>query len=179
MIGMNVAIWMFGVVIEPFFLVILFDILLFYYMMAPLLFLLCYQYSSIPFIWNLLKWKKIHIAMKLVGLFFIAGVLLWLVIDNRPYPLLWMILWIIFGIYVLCFEPHPSHISDPYKTYDESFCSVPTMCVVCTTAIVERTERCVKLKKCDHFFHMDCIGAWFGLHDTCPICHLNYSIPIY
>ena len=32
---------------------------------------------------------------------------------------------------------------------------------------------CVKIKKCGHAYHNDCLKKWFETNNTCPLCRLE------
>ncbi|KAL7203981.1 hypothetical protein ACSBR2_017111 [Camellia fascicularis] len=42
-------------------------------------------------------------------------------------------------------------------------------CAVCLHNVAGG-ERCRKLPKCNHCFHVDCIDPWFETRSTCPLC---------
>ncbi|KAK4379533.1 hypothetical protein RND71_001395 [Anisodus tanguticus] len=42
-------------------------------------------------------------------------------------------------------------------------------CAVCLNDVIGG-EKCRKLPKCGHVFHMDCVDAWLECNWTCPLC---------
>lgn len=52
------------------------------------------------------------------------------------------------------------------------------LCSICLECYREGEKICCsKNKKCDHFFHLDCITNWLFDHDGCPLCRENYLSP--
>ncbi|KAK1318648.1 RING-H2 finger protein ATL64 [Acorus calamus] len=49
-------------------------------------------------------------------------------------------------------------------------------CSVCLSEF-EAGEKGRRLPGCEHAFHTDCIDAWFGSHDTCPLCRSTVDAP--
>ncbi|KAK1281125.1 RING-H2 finger protein ATL5 [Acorus gramineus] len=49
-------------------------------------------------------------------------------------------------------------------------------CSVCLSEF-EEGEKGRRLPACEHAFHTDCIDAWFGSHDTCPLCRSTVDAP--
>ncbi|PKI50435.1 hypothetical protein CRG98_029185 [Punica granatum] len=49
-------------------------------------------------------------------------------------------------------------------------------CAVCLSELAEG-EKARLLPKCNHGFHVDCIGMWFQSHTTCPLCRNPVSGP--
>ncbi|XP_060217944.1 E3 ubiquitin-protein ligase ATL31-like [Lycium barbarum] len=47
-------------------------------------------------------------------------------------------------------------------------------CAVCLNEF-EDDETLRLIPKCDHVFHPDCIDAWLGSHDTCPVCRADLN----
>ena len=48
-------------------------------------------------------------------------------------------------------------------------------CSICCISLQDENLG-YKLKKCNHYFHKECISKWFKQHNTCPICRTNQSI---
>jgi hypothetical protein len=73
---------------------------------------------------------------------------------------------------------HQSHVGPeekeevPVVNQAEAEASSMTMCTVCLEDY-EAGEKLRALLPCSHTFHMTCIDAWLGTHDTCPICRTN------
>lgn len=59
---------------------------------------------------------------------------------------------------------------------DSSSATNDTRCVVCL-ADYDAGEVLRKIPKCDHLFHVQCIGTWLRSHSTCPICRLVLRRP--
>ena len=45
----------------------------------------------------------------------------------------------------------------------------PPSCMVCLDGLT-KGEKIRILPKCKHWYHVECIDAWFESHSTCPIC---------
>ena len=48
-----------------------------------------------------------------------------------------------------------------------------TICTVCLDEL-NNNEVIVKLNKCQHYFHKECITPWLMVKKTCPICRIKY-----
>ncbi|TDG94983.1 ankyrin repeat domain-containing protein [Cardinium endosymbiont of Culicoides punctatus] len=48
-------------------------------------------------------------------------------------------------------------------------------CSICLSKLVDTSEHqhAIKLKKCNHKFHLDCISEWVLINKTCPYCRTN------
>lgn len=57
--------------------------------------------------------------------------------------------------------------TDFYKNTDASH----TDCSICLSEFCE--EDCVRILKCTHYFHEQCINLWLQDNDTCPLCRIN------
>lgn len=58
----------------------------------------------------------------------------------------------------------------PEKTFKEiTEINKNDTCAICQEKYTEDTI--VKILPCNHYFHKDCIGTWFGIyHHICPVC---------
>ncbi|XP_026450587.1 RING-H2 finger protein ATL78-like [Papaver somniferum] len=60
----------------------------------------------------------------------------------------------------------------PVVTYSSGGLKLPgldTECVICLSEFAQG-ERIRILPKCNHGFHIKCIGKWLSSHSTCPTC---------
>lgn len=58
------------------------------------------------------------------------------------------------------------NISDSYiiDIYDE--------CSICLEYLLENNT--IKILKCKHRFHIECIDKWFDISDNCPLCQKKF-----
>lgn len=61
--------------------------------------------------------------------------------------------------------PPPFTVADNCEAY---YCSV---CLY----DVKLGEKCRKLQKCGHVFHVNCVDIWLRSHWTCPLCRRKVS----
>ncbi|XP_059625338.1 RING-H2 finger protein ATL64 [Cornus florida] len=64
----------------------------------------------------------------------------------------------------------------PTFIYDSVFHDPPLECAVCLSEF-EDHQRGRLLPKCNHCFHVDCIGMWFHSHSNCPLCRAPVQPP--
>lgn len=44
---------------------------------------------------------------------------------------------------------------------------------MCSICMFNDNKKYVKLKKCQHIFHQECLKEWTYYSDTCPLCRTN------
>ncbi|XAR63313.1 hypothetical protein NMG60_11023209 [Bertholletia excelsa] len=54
--------------------------------------------------------------------------------------------------------------------------AVELYCAVCLHEVAGG-ERCRRLSRCGHSFHLECIDAWFEFRATCPLCRGQVHLP--
>lgn len=62
----------------------------------------------------------------------------------------------------------------PITIYKSSDHKEVTECTVCLTELTDG-EKVRILPKCNHGFHVQCIGMWFHSHSTCPVCRASIT----
>ncbi|KAJ7546627.1 hypothetical protein O6H91_08G047600 [Diphasiastrum complanatum] len=60
----------------------------------------------------------------------------------------------------------------PTFIYKRGLMTKGVECAVCLSEFEEK-EGGRLLPKCNHVFHIECIGTWFKSHSTCPLCRLS------
>lgn len=88
-------------------------------------------------------------------------------VDNTAASILASIITPTIGHSVWYSAPAPSisveAVTDAYAPGEEDTCTI------CQNNILT-SERCCRIRRCRHSFHVDCITPWFRRSHQCPVC---------